>query len=460
MISISNDPSEQFKNKIHGKIILPGDPDYQAARKIWNGIIDKNPVLIVQCTGTRDVVECIHYARENKMHFSVRGGGHNVAGNSICDNGLVIDLSLMRDVSVDVDRRTVRVAGGAKLGDVDQETQKFNLAVPAGVVSKTGIAGLSLNGGMGFLTRKYGLTCDNILSAEVVTADGNVITADSQNNSDLYWALRGGGGNFGIVTSFEFKAHPVGPDVWMLIVMYPLEDASKVASYWRDFIAKAPDELTSILLYWSAPHDEPVPEDLQGSPVIITAGCWCGPLDKAEVVLQPLREITKPVADLSGPVPFVIAQQLFDPEYPDGRRYYWKSIYMNILNDDAISMLNKYAAERPSAISSIDVWALGGAASRIKPEDTAYFKRSEPYLLGIEANWDNPEDDAANIEWTRKLFKDAELFSSGGMYYNFPGFLEEGDNLLKKSFGTNYERLKQVKAKYDPENFFRSNLKI
>jgi hypothetical protein len=457
---ISEQVIGNLREKIMGKVILPGSTEYETNRKVWNGIIDKKPGIIVQCKNTNDVVTCVNIARKNNLPVSVRGGGHNVAGNALCDDGIVIDLSMMRSVQVEPEKQIARVEGGAKLGDVDEETQKFNLAVPVGVVSATGIAGLSLHGGMGFLTRKHGLTSDNILAAEVVTADGKVVRADQNNNSDLLWALRGGGGSFGVVTSFEFKLYPLGPEVWMLIVMYPLEEAKKVMSYWRDFMMKAPDELMSVAIYWSAPHDEPIPKEQQGTPVVVLAGCWCGPLDKGESAIKPLREIAKPVADLSGPIPFLTAQKLFDPEYPNGRRYYWKSIYMNNLNDDAIDMLTKYAANRPSAISSVDVWALGGAVSRVKPDHGAYFKRNEPYLLGIEANWDNPNEDEQNISWTRKLFKDAERFSSGGMYFNFPGFLEEGDDLMKKSFGSNYERLKQVKTKYDPQNLFRFSSKI
>jgi hypothetical protein len=460
MIKINSNILEDLKNRIHGKIIQPEDSDYDEARQLWNGIITKSPGVIVRCTEKSDVIECINLANQNNLPVSVRGGGHNVAGNALCDDGIVIDLSLMRSVQVDPVKQVVKVEGGAKLGDVDEETQKSGLSVPVGVVSATGIAGLSLHGGIGFLTRKYGLTCDSLLSAEVVTANGKTVIADEKNNSDLLWALRGGGGSFGVVTSFEFKAYPVGPEVWMLIVMYPLADAKKVVNYWRDFMKKTPDELTSILIYWSAPHDDAVPKKLQGSPVVVIAGCWCGTLEKGESITKPLREITNPVADLTGPMPYLTAQKLFDPEYPNGRRYYWKSIYINSLNDDAIDMLTRYAEIRPSSISSIDLWALGGAITRVNPGHGAYFKRDEPYLIGIEANWDDPNEDQKNIDWARRLFKDAENFSSGGMYYNFPGFLEEGDALLKKSFGVNYEKLKGIKAKYDPNNLFRFNLKI
>jgi FAD/FMN-containing dehydrogenase len=451
---------QQLRSHVRGTVILPTENGYDQARKIWNGVIDKKPALIVQCSGTADVIAAVNFARDNTLPLAVRGGGHNVAGNAMCDDGVVIDLSPMRRVRIDPVNKTARVDGGAKLGDVDHEAQAFGLAVPVGVVSATGIAGLSLHGGMGFLTRKYGLTCDHLLSADVVTADGKIVVADAKNNADLLWALRGGGGSFGVVTSFEFTLRPVGPEVWMGIVMYPVAEAKKVLQVWREFMETAPDEISSIAIYWSAPHEEPVPKEHHGAPVIVLAACWCGPMDKGEAALKPLREVTTPVVDLSGPMPYLVAQKLFDPEYPNGRRYYWKSIYMKELGDNAIDMLSGYAAKRPSPISSIDVWCLGGAMARVKPEQSAFFKRDAPYLLGVESNWDDPKADEANITWTRNLYKDAEKYSPGGMYFNFPGFMEEGDDMLKQSFGTNYDKLRQVKAKYDPQNLFTSNLKI
>jgi hypothetical protein len=451
---------QQLRSQVRGTVILPTESGYDQARKIWNGIIDKKPALIVQCSGTADVIAAVNFARDNTLPLAVRAGGHNAAGNALCDGGVVIDLSPMRRVRIDPVNKTARVDGGAKLGDVDHEAQAFGMAVPVGVVSATGIGGLSLHGGMGFLTRKYGLTCDHLLSADVVTADGKVVVADGKNNADLLWALRGGGGSFGAVTSFEFKLRPVGPDVWMCIVMYPVAEAKKTMQTWRKFMETAPEEVMSIAIYWNAPHEDPVPREHHGAPVLVLAGCWSGPIEKGEEVFKPLRGVTTPVADLSGPMPYLVAQKLFDPEYPNGRRYYWKSIYMKEVSDAAIDMLGEYAAKRPSSLTSIDVWCLGGAIGRVKPEESAFFKRDAPYMLGIEANWDDPKADEANITWTRNLYKDAEKYSPGGMYFNFPGFLEEGDDMLKQSFGTNYDRLRQVKAKYDPQNLFTSNLKI
>jgi FAD/FMN-containing dehydrogenase len=451
---------ESLRSDIRGTMYRPGDEAYEDARKVWNGVIDKHPALVVRCSGVADVIASVKFAREYKLPVSVRSGGHNVSGSALCTDGVVIDLSGMRSVRVDPERKTVRAEGGATLGDIDHATQAFGRAVPMGVVSKTGIGGLTLHGGMGFLTRKYGLTSDNLISADVVTAEGNVITADSMSHSDLLWALRGGGGNFGVVTSFEFRTHPVGPDVWLALVFYPVDAAQKVLRFFRKFNEESPDELNGIALFWNAPSDESIPEAYRGTPVIILAACYCGEYGKGERAIQPVRDIVSPIADLSGPIPYISAQQIFDPDYPDGRRYYWKSAYLNNINDDVISALIHHAAERPSALTSLDVWGLGGAFSRVKPEETAFVRRNSPFLIGIESNWENPADDETNIAWARDVFRDLQRFSPGGAYLNFPGFAEEGEELMKKSYGDNYSRLQKIKATYDPDNFFRSNFNI
>jgi FAD/FMN-containing dehydrogenase len=457
---LSDEAVESLSSRVRGTIYKPGEEGYDEARKVWNGVIDKYPALIVRCTGVADVIASVKFAREQKLPLSVRGGGHNVSGSALCNDGVVIDLSPMRSVRVDPERKTVRVAGGALLGDIDHETQAFGLAVPMGVVSKTGIGGLSLHGGMGFLTRKYGLTSDNLIAADVVTADGKLITTDSQRNPDLLWALRGGGGNFGVVTSFEFRAHPVGPEVWLALVFYPIDKSKKVLEFFRQFNRESLDELNGIVLFWNAPMDEPIPEEHRGVPVIIFAACYSGPFEQGEQAIKPVREIDTPIADLSGPIPYLSAQKVFDPDYPDGRRYYWKSTYLHDLNDDVISTLIDHAAKRPSPITSLDVWGLGGAFSRMNPEETAFVRRNSPFMIGIESNWENPADDEANIGWARDVFRDLQRFSPGGAYLNFPGFAEEGEELMKKSYGDNYSRLQKIKATYDPDNFFRSNFNI
>jgi FAD/FMN-containing dehydrogenase len=423
-------------------------------------MIERRPEFIVRPVDTADVAAAIRFAAEQRLPLSVRGGGHNVAGTALCDGGVAIDLSRMRGVSVDPQKRTVTAEGGARLGDVDAETQKHNLAVPLGVVSRTGVAGLTLHGGLGFLSRKYGLSCDNLLAAEVVTADGRIVEADATRNTDLLWALRGGGGNFGVITSFEYQLHSVGPTVFQFLVMYPIARALEVFRFFREFMADAPEELMALGILWNSPEGDPIPEGKRDLPVVIMVGVHSGPIDVAERDVAPLRSIAEPLVDLSGPTPYIDAQRLFDPDYPDGRHYYWKSTYLDGLGDDVIESLVEHTRRRPSHISSLDVWALGGALRREPPGGSAFSNRSSPFLLGIEANWDDARKDEANIAWARELYADMRPFSTGGAYLNFPGFAEEGEDLLRKSFGKSYERLQSIKAKYDPENLFRANLNI
>jgi FAD/FMN-containing dehydrogenase len=327
-------------------------------------------------------------------------------------------------------------------------------------VSETGIGGLALHGGLGFLTRKYGLTADNLVSADVVTADGKLVTADEENHPDLLWALKGGGGNFGIVTSFEFRLHPVGPEVYFLLTFYPASDAAKVLELFRSFMPGAPDELMAIAIYWNAPEGDPIPEPHRGAPVMVVVGSWCGPLDQGERATRPLREIASPIADLSGPMPYLESQRLFDADYPKGRRYYWKSLYLDDLSDEAIRLACDAGAQRPTPLSTVEVWALGGAMGRVRSEATAFYQREAPFLLTIEANAEDPATDEANVAWTRRWHDQAARFSRGGTYFNFGGFWEGGEETLAQSFGTNYPRLRKVKSTYDPKNVFHHNLRI
>jgi FAD/FMN-containing dehydrogenase len=446
--------------KLRGTVLGPDDAGYAEACRLWNGTVVRRPRLIVKARGTADVMATVSFARANHLPLSVRGGGHNVAGNALCEDGLTIDLSLMRGVRVDAARRRARAEGGATLGDLDHETQAHGLATPLGVVSRTGVGGLTLHGGLGFLTRKYGLACDNLVAADVVTADGTLVTADLGHHQDLLWALRGGGGNFGVVTSLEYELHPVGPDVWMFIVMYPVAEAARVFRFFRETMPTAPDEIMAIAILWNSPHDESIPEAARNQPVVVLAGAYSGPFDQGERAIAPFRQVAEPLLDFSGPMPFTAAQRLFDADYPDGRRYYWKSLYLDSLDDAAITTLTDHAARRPSKISSVDIWALGGTMRRQPPGGSAFSHRDRPFLLGIEANWNDPADDERNVTWARGLFTDMRRFSKGGMYLNFPGLAEEADALLQESFGASYGRLQAVKAAYDPENLFRSTFNV
>jgi FAD/FMN-containing dehydrogenase len=461
MTAIEQDTGlEALQLAVRGEVLGQGDPGYDEACRLWNGMIERRPAVIVRCANASDVIAAVTFAREQELPLAVRGGGHNVAGNALCDGGVVVDLSRMRGVRVDLDANTVRAEGGSTLGDVDHATLAHGLGVPFGIVSRTGIAGLTLHGGLGFLTRRLGLSCDTLIGADVVTADGRLLHVGGDKHSDLLWGLRGGGGNFGAVTSLEYRLSEVGPDVFMVITLYPAEESTECLQAFRDVMSGAPEELTAISVFWNAPQEEPVPEGWQGKPVLIVGGCWSGSLDQGEDATRALRELTTPVVDMSGPMPFVQAQQLFDPEYPDGRRYYWKSLYLDRIDEAAAETLRRSAEARPSELSSIDVWALGGALRREPDGGSAYARREDPFLVGIEANWDSPSDDEANITWARDLYRDLGQFSSGGTYLNFPGFVEEGDDLLRASYGDSYARLQEVKAKYDPDNLFRSNFNI
>ncbi len=458
-VVLDADAVDKFARVFRGELIQPEDPDYEQARRVWNGLIDKHPALIARCTSAADVIAAVSFARRHELLLSVRCGGHNVAGQAVCNDGLVIDLSPMRRVLVDPVRRTVQVQGGATLGDIDRQTQKFGLAVPIGVVSATGIGGLTLHGGIGWLMRKYGLTIDNLLSVEIVTADGQLRHASETEHADLFWAIRGGGGNFGIVTSFEFRAHPVGPQVWFLLTIYPISQAKQVLQFTRDFVAEAPEDLSLLATLWNAPNEEPVPKEYRQTPAIIVAGCYSGSPETAEQVIQPLREITTPIADLSRPMPFESVQTFLDADYPDGGLYYWKSAYLRELDEPALDVLIGHAAARPSPLSSLDIFFLNGAVNRVPADKTAFARRDMPYLVGIEANWMDPAQSDANLAWARNAFEDMQQFAHGS-YLNFPGFMEDADKLLQGAYETNYERLLAIKTKYDPDNLFHGALNI
>ena len=456
--TLVDDDVRAFASGLRGPLIRPGDPDYDAARAIQNGLIDRRPELIVRCSGAADVVDAVNFARTRDLLLAVRGGGHNVAGNAVCDGGLVVDLSSMRGVHVDPRTQTVRVEGGATWADVDRETQVFGLATPGGVVSTTGVAGLTLHGGMGHLRRKHGLSIDNLLSVDIVTADGHLRTASADENAELFWAIRGAGSNFGAVTSFEFRAFRLGPTVMLCAPMYALEDAPRVVPAWRDFMASAPDEVSSLVVFWSVPAG--FPEDILGRPVVITAAVYTGAPEDGARILQPLRELAAPVVDLSAPMPYTAIQSAFDPFFPKGLLMYWKSLYVDELSDQLIADLCRLAAARPSPRSPIDIWHHGGAMRGVDAGATAFGRRDAPFMLSFDSTWSDPRETERNIAWTREAWAAMHRYSSGGLYLNFPGFGEEKEDLLRAAYGPNYERLQALKASHDPTNLFRMNLNI
>lgn len=457
--ALDEDAAQELRRSLRGDVVRPGDVNYDEVRRVWNGMIDKHPALIARCCGAADVMAAVNFARDRNLPLSVRGGGHNVAGRAVCDDGLVVDLSPMRAVRVDPVHRIAQTQGGAILGDIDHETQAFDLAVPLGLVTATGVAGLTLHGGMGWLTRKHGLTLDNLVAADIVTADGHLLRTSENEHPDLFWALRGGGGNFGVVTTFEFLAHPVGPEVWFLTAIYPMAQARAVLKFLCDYMADAPEHLGVLATLWNAPQEESIAPEHRGEPVVILLGCWSGPFEEGEGVLRPLRQIVRPIADLSGPRRYLDVQRFFDADYPNGMLYYWKSAYLTRVDDEVIDALVRHAQTRPSPLTSLDLWFLGGALNRVPVDKTAYVRRDARYSLAIESNWTDPEQSDSNIAWSREVFDDMQQFSRGA-YLNFPGFVEDQDRFLREAYGPNLDRLRDIKTRYDPDNLFQGLLNI
>ncbi|WP_254521958.1 FAD-binding oxidoreductase [Natrinema caseinilyticum] len=451
---------DQFRSDVHGDVIRSGDGAYDDARAVWNGMIDRYPTVIVRCRGTADVIRSVDFARENGLRVAIRGGGHNVAGTAVCDDGLVIDLSEMTGVRVDPDERKAWVQAGATWADVDHETQAFGLATPGGVVSDTGVAGLTLGGGIGHLRCKYGLTCDNLASVELVTANGEFVTASKDERSELFWGFRGGGGNFGVVTEFEFDLHPVGPDVATCFVFYSGDRATNCLQAYREYVSAAPDEVSTLTSLGTMPDEELFSEDGVDHFKIGFLGCYSGPAVEGEEVLAPLRELAEPIADVSGTIPYAEFQRTLDEDYPSGMRYYWKSLYLDGLTEPAIDRIRYWADTAPSPLATVDIWQLGGAIGDVGIDESSFAGRHAPFLLGVEANWHDPERDDANVEWVRDCLADMRQFSDGSVYLNFPGFLEDNDELVRTTFGSAYERLVAVKDEYDPENRFDVNQNI
>jgi FAD/FMN-containing dehydrogenase len=453
--------ADALAERVAGDLITPGDPRYDEARRLWNGMIDKRPALIVRCADADDVSAVVRFAAARGLPLAVRGGGHNVAGTASVDDGVVIDLSEMRAVRVDADAGTVHVEGGATWADVDRVTAPLGLATPGGVVSETGVAGLALSGGVSSQRRLHGMTIDNLVSADVVLADGRQVHASAAEHADLHWAIRGGGGNFGVVTSFELRLHPLGPEVFDVNVFYPVEDAARVIAGWRDAVAGAPDEITSAAFVWTFPVVPDLPEHLRGVPYVGVTAMYAGPVAEGERALRPLRGLATPLVDMSGPVSYLDKQRSLDPYFPAGLRYYWKALYLDDLTDAAVAQTVSWSTRRPSDRTLVVIRHCGGAMSRVAAHETAFGDRSSEWMLSIDATWDDPADDARNIAWARDYWDDAHRHSRDGKtYFNFPGLLEEGDAAVRASHGANHARLARIKAEYDPGNLFRLNPNI
>jgi FAD/FMN-containing dehydrogenase len=453
---------EALRRSIAGDVFAAGDAGYDGTRAVWNAMIDRRPAVIVRCKGAADVMGAVKFARAQELPVSIRGGSHNVAGHAVCDDGLMIDLSLMRGVRVDPERRLAWVEGGATWGDVDRATQAFGLATPGGLISDTGVGGLTLSGGIGWLRSRYGLCIDNLAGADVVTADVRLVRASAEENADLLWALKGGGGNFGVVTTFEFKLHPVGPQLMFCAPIYPLEAGSGPIRFWRDFLRDKNDDVGSVVEFSTVAEDPAYPREAWGKRVYTMAAVYAGDAQEGETLLQPLRELGETVTDFSGRMNYCEIQKLFDAIIPFGQyRCYWKSHYLNELTDAVIEQIVAGNAAPPSPNTLSSIWNFGGGTARVAADATAFGDRSMPFMLSIDSIWREAADDQSNIAWTREFWGRMQPHSHHGrMYLNFPGRGEEGERLLRDSFGANYTRLQAIKQKYDPGNVFRFNPNI
>jgi len=444
-----------FKGSFKGAVLASGDAGYEEARQVWNAMIDRRPGLIARCTGTMDVVQAVRFARQHGLLHSVRGGGHNIAGLAVCEGGLVIDLSLLRGVWVDPSKRTARAQAGCTLGHLDRETQLHGLAAVLGFVSETGIAGLTVGGGFGYLTRQHGWTCDTVLSMEVVTAQGQVVHASADENAQLFWALRGGGGNFGIVTSFEYRLFPVGPEILGGAIAWRGEDATQVLDAFRELSAGAPRELTLVAALRMAPPAPWLPKEIHGKPMAAIFACYSGRPADGEALLAPLRRMGNPVADNVTRRPYVQMQGLLDATQPKGRRYYWKSHYLGRIEREAVDLAAEHASRIASPHSAILVFHLGGALNELPAGHSPAGNRDAQYVLNIAGSWEKPQDDAANLQWARDAFEAMKPCSTGGTYLNFLT-QEEGADRIEAAYGRpTLDRLAALKRQWDPDGFFR-----
>ena len=447
-----------FSESLRGTVLTPEDDQFDECRKIWNAMIDRRPGCIVQCAGTADVIRSVNFAREHGLRITVRGAGHNIAGSCIADGAVMIDLSGMRSVHIDPETKRARVEPGATLGDLDHEAQQFGLALPVGINSTTGIAGLTLGGGFGWLSRKYGLTIDNLLSVDVVTASGELLHASPEKNSELFWGICGGGGNFGIVASFEFALHEIGTQVLSGLIVHPFSEASSLLRFYREFVSTAPDELTVWLVLRKAPPLPFLPEEVHGTNVVVIAALYAGDMAEGEAVLQPLRDFGNPHADVIGPHDYSTWQKAFDPLLTPGERNYWKSHDFTELSDGVLSLLLSYADALPDDQCEIFIAQMGGATARVPADATAYVHRDAAFIVNVHGRWSSAGDDTRCVDWCRALFAAAAPFATGGVYVNF--MTEEEHDRVRDAYGSSYERLARLKSAMDPDNMFRNNQNI
>jgi FAD/FMN-containing dehydrogenase len=458
MATLLNETIEGLKTKVKGHVVLPNDPNYDEVRAIWNGMIERRPAVVVQCADTNDVTHVISWARENGLEISIRGAGHNIAGNAVCDNGVMIDLSTMINVRVDAEKKRAYVEPGATLGDFDQVVQTQGLATPVGINSTTGIAGLTLGGGFGWLTRKYGMTIDNLVSAEVVTAAGKKIRASENENPDLFWAIRGGGGNFGVITEFEFELHPVGPEILAGLIVFPISQAKQVLIEYRKFVESIPEELNVWVVLRKAPPLPFLPESVHDKEVVIMPVFYTGDIAEGEKLIKPLRSFGDAYGEHIGVQPYVEWQQAFDPLLTRGARNYWKTHNFTELSDGALDTLIEFADKLPTSQCEIFIALIAGAPNRIASDATAYFHRDVKFVLNVHARWDDAEQDEMCIAWARQFFQASAPYASAGAYVNF--MTEEEGERIAAAYGTNYNRLVKIKRHYDPENIFHLNQNI
>ncbi|CAE6759850.1 FAD-binding oxidoreductase [Paraburkholderia haematera] len=458
MVSVSSSAAEELKAAIRGELLLPGDAGFDTARSIWNAMIDRHPAMILRCAGLADVRRGVAFARDNGLPLAVRSGGHNIAGTALCDDGLVIDLSPMKSVHIDPVARRAYVEPGATLGDFDHEAQAFGLATPLGINSTTGVAGLTLGGGFGWLSRRYGMTVDSLISADVVTADGELLHASADSHDDLFWAIRGGGGNFGVVTRFEFALHPVGPLVYGGLVVLPLDQARNALLQYRTAVKDMPEELSVWAVLRLAPPLPFLPPEVHGKPVIVFAMCYSGPVENGPAVVEPVRGFGTPVGEQLGPMPYAMWQQAFDPLLTPGARNYWKSHNLDGIPDGLIDALLGAIDNLPSPQCEIFFGQIGAQTSRVPVEATAYSSRDTQYAMNVHSRWDDANDDERCITWARAFFDAAAPFALGSVYVNF--MTQEEGGRVADAYGPNYERLAAVKNRYDPHNLFRHNQNI